>query len=300
MTTSPNTHAIDTPHARIHFLTFGNPNGIPVLLLHGFPDSPAAYTEVIAHLDRKHLHLFVPYLRGFGQTTINSPDLVTGQEAALGHDLLAFADAVGLRRFHLVGHDWGARTAYAACLFAPERVVSLLTLATPYVMYGGKPYPPPQVNANWYQWFFQLELGRTMLHTDAVAFCHQLWRSWSPDWNFSESDFEDAAQAWSNPQFAETVLGYYRTRWGGALSNRAYAELQAQLNASPKAKITVPAMYVQGGADNCDLPACSEDQATFFTASYERVLLKGLGHFPHREDPKAIAKLITRHLDAHA
>ena len=300
MSDSPVIHSVDTPSARIRFVTHGSPDGIPVILLHGFPDSPAAYAPMARHLDLDKLHLFVPYLRGFGPTEVLQPDLIGGQEAALGHDLLAFADAVGLRRFHLVGHDWGARTAYAASLFAPERIVSLLALSTPYVMYGGDDYPPDQVNGNWYQWFFQLAVGERIFAKDPVSFCHQLWRSWSPAWDFSESEFKAAAQAWSNPQFVATVLHYYRTRWGGALTLRAYAGLQAQLDAKPKAHITVPTLYAQGGADACDLPKSSEDQAGQFTGAYERVLLKGLGHFPHREDPKAIAKLLAAHLKQHA
>jgi pimeloyl-ACP methyl ester carboxylesterase len=296
----PAPRSIDTPQVQVHYFDLGNPAGTPVLLLHGFPDSPIAWGPVIDRLDTSNLRLIVPYLRGYGPTTVLREDLVGGQEAALGHDLLVFANALGLERFHLAGHDWGARTAYAACIFAPDRILSLLTLATPYVMYGGKDYPPAQVNANWYQWYFQLQLGQKALTENAEAFCRQLWRSWSPDWNFASRDFAAAAEAWKNPQFVATVLHYYRTRWGGALSLRAYSDLQAVLNAKPKAKIAVPSIYVQGDEDACDLPPCSEDQASFFTGSYKRILLKGSGHFPHREDPKAIATLLAGLVERHS
>ena len=279
---------------------FGNPAGTPVVLLHGFPDSPVAWAGVIDHLDTARHRILVPYLRGFGATEVTSLDLVGGQEAALGHDLLAFADALSLNRFHLVGHDWGARAAYAASVLAPKRILSLATLASPYLMYGGDDLPPEQVNSYWYHWFFQLELGAKMMNENAVAFCHQLWRAWSPEWKFSEKDFAAAAESWQNPQFAATVLHYYRMRWGGALSLRAYADLQAKLDVKPKPRISIPALYVAGDADNCVLPAASEDQRSAFSGPYERVLLKGLGHFPHRENPKAVAKLLTRHLESHA
>jgi pimeloyl-ACP methyl ester carboxylesterase len=285
-----------TPSVRIHYLEYGSPTGIPVICLHGFPDAPVAYEEVISLLkDEQATHRFlVPYLRGFGETEVLNPNLIAGQEAALGDDLLGFADALGLETFHLVGHDWGARTAYAAATFAPERLRSLFTMATPYVMFGGRDYPPDQVRGNWYQWYFQLEQGNKVMRTNAVAFCHELWESWSPTWGFSKREFAQAAEAWANPQFADIVIHYYRTRWGGALSRPGYAALQAQLAAKPK--ITVPSVYIQGGADACGVPACSEDQDGWFTAGYERVLLKGVGHFPHREDPKAVAKLLRRQL----
>jgi len=296
----PTPHSVDTLQAKIHYFELGNLAGTPVILLHGFPDSPIAWAPVIDRLDTRKLRLIVPYLRGYGPTTVLSDDLIGGQEAALGHDLLLFANALGLERFHLAGHDWGARASYAACVFAPNRILSLLALATPYVMYGGKDYPPEQINANWYQWYFQLQLGQKALTENAQAFCRQLWRSWSPRWNFANRDFIAAAEAWKNPQFVPTVLHYYRTRWGGALSLRAYAELQAVLNAKPKAKIAVPSIYVQGAEDACDLPPCSEHQASFFTAPYKRILLKGSGHFPHREDPKTIASHLSHLIRQHS
>jgi pimeloyl-ACP methyl ester carboxylesterase len=80
------------------------------------------------------------------------------------------------------------------------------------------------------------------------------------------------------------------------LSRRAYADLQTILNQTPKPKIATPTIYVQGGADACDLPACSADQAEYFTGPYERVVVKGVGHFPHREEPKTIARLLIRQL----
>lgn len=293
----PETKFVDTSDLRIGYLEAGAPGGVPVLLLHGFPDAPVAWRAVVERLDRKRYRLIAPYLRGFGPTTVKQEELVGGQTAALGHDVLAFADALGLTRFHLVGHDWGASAAYAASLFAPERIKSLMTLASPYVMWGGKDYPPAQVHAHWYQWYFQLEPGEKVMRENAEDFCKELWRRWSPEWTFSRAEFSEAAKAWENPQFADTVLHYYRTRWGGALSLRAYAFLQSKLNTKPKPKIAVPTIYVQGGADACDLPGCSDDQGSYFSGRYERVMVQGVGHFPHRENPAAVAKMLSRQLE---
>jgi pimeloyl-ACP methyl ester carboxylesterase len=207
-----------TSTLRIEYSEYGDPNGKALILLHGFPDAPIAWSSVINGLQRKELRILVPYLRGYGQSTVMQKDLIGGQEAALGSDLLEFADALQLETFHVAGHDWGARTAYAACVFAPDRIKSLLALATPYVLYGGRDHPPDEVRAHWYQWFFQLEHGRKMMEKNAETFCLELWRSWSPGWKFSKRDFAEAAKAWKNPQFVPTVLHYYRTRWGSALS----------------------------------------------------------------------------------
>jgi pimeloyl-ACP methyl ester carboxylesterase len=105
-----------------------------------------------------------------------------------------------------------------------------------------------------------------------------------------------AAGAWKNPQFVDTVLHYYRTRWGGALSLRAYATLQAHLDTKPTPAITVPTIFAAGSADACDLPQASEEQTSCFKAGYQRVLISGAGHFPHRETPSAVAKLLISQL----
>ena len=57
---------------------------------------------------------------------------------------------------------------------------------------------------------------------------------------------------------------------------------------------------IQGADDRCDLPSGSANQERFFTGGYQRVLLDGVGHFPHRETPEEIAKIITGHLQATA
>jgi len=135
-----------------------------------------------------------------------------------------------------------------------------------------------------------------MMEKNTEAFCLELWRSWSPGWKFSKRDFASAAESWKNSQFVETVLHYYRTRWGGALSLRAYETLLSKLNEKPRLKISVPTIFAQGGMDASDLPAGSEEQAEYFSGGYRRVVLRGVGHFPHREDSAAIAKLLQSQL----
>ena len=294
------TRFVDTPELRVQYIEYGNPAGLPLVMLHGFPDAPVGFEAVLAQLDLKKLRVLAPYLRGFGDSEATSPDLVCGQRAALGLDMLAFADALGLESFHTVAHDWGASAAYAACVLAPERVKSLVALASPYVMYDGEAYPPRQVRAYWYQTFFQLEPARKMLDEHAVDFCDELWRSWSPNWKYAASDFKQAAKAWGHAQFTATVLHYYRMRWGGALSVRAYAETQARLDAKSKPKIAVPTVFVHGADDHCVLPEASDAQKKYFSGAYERVTLKGVGHFPHREDAKSGGKIVAKMLSRHA
>ena len=67
-----------------------------------------------------------------------------------------------------------------------------------------------------------------------------------------------------------------------------------KLDSKPKKHIKVPTLFGYGTDDHCVLPAASEDAGKYFDGWYERVPIKGSGHFPHREDPKAVVKLFDR------
>jgi pimeloyl-ACP methyl ester carboxylesterase len=55
---------------------------------------------------------------------------------------------------------------------------------------------------------------------------------------------------------------------------------------------------IQGASDSCDLPSASEGQEKYFLNGYERILLEGVGHFPHREAPAAVADAALRLLSS--
>jgi pimeloyl-ACP methyl ester carboxylesterase len=56
---------------------------------------------------------------------------------------------------------------------------------------------------------------------------------------------------------------------------------------------------VEPGSDYCDEPRYSEGLERFFTGGYNRAVLDGVGHFPHREAPREVAAIVTAHLRAH-
>ncbi|HLI77964.1 MAG TPA: alpha/beta hydrolase [Acidobacteriaceae bacterium] len=287
---------IQTSGVLFSYWEHGPADGTPVLLLHGFPYAANTWDGVVAELqpNKRKLRLFVLSMRGYGETTVLQENLLSGQEAALAHDVLAFADALQLQRFFIVGHDWGARAGFDVSALTPERVIGHLGLSSPYVMYDGRDLPPKQVQSYWYQWYFQTAQGEKALRTDAMALCDQIWRAWSPGWKFSRREFTETAAYWRNPQFATVVLDSYRHRWGNSLGKPAYAALQDQMDVRPKAKISVPTLFGFGTDDHCVLPEASEEQKKYFSGWYERVPIKGAGHSVPQEDPGSVAKLFDR------
>lgn len=284
---------VDTAGVSFSYRESGPVAGVPVLLLHGFPDAVNAWDELAERLrpEKRKLRLLALSMRGYGETLVRQDNLLSGQRAALAHDVLQFADTLGIQRFLLVGHDWGARAGFDVSVLAPERVLGHLALSSPYVMYDGGELPAAQVQSYWYQWYFQTAQGEKALRTDAVTLCEHIWRAWSPGWKFSKREFTQTAAAWKNPQFATVVLDSYRHRWGFSLGKQAYSALQNQLEAKPRPRVSVPTLFGYGTDDHCVLPAASEGLGKYFSGWFDRVPIKGAGHFPHREDPDAVIKL---------
>ena len=271
----------------------GDPAGPPVLLLHGFPDSPRTWDGVVRELGSSKLRLIVPYLRGYGPTAILQDSAGGGMEAAMGQDAVDLIDALRLPKTLVVGQDWGARAAYVAAALYPDRVRGIVTLAVPYLMYEGRqPLPPRQVQAYWYQWYFNTDIGAEGFKRDVVGFCKSLWQAWSPAWRFTDAEFEQASESWHRPEFADLVLHAYRVRYGNAPTVDRYARQQAAFDARPK--ITVPCWFATGLADASNLSASSIGQEKWFAAGHHRHEVPDVGHFVQRESPPVVANLIRQ------
>ena len=96
----------------ISYLEDGDPNGLPVVFLHGFPDDAFSWDSVVERLGSQPLRFLRPWQRGFGGSIVVEQSARSGQTAALAQDVLDFADTMKLDRFVVVGHDWGSRAAH--------------------------------------------------------------------------------------------------------------------------------------------------------------------------------------------
>src|SRR5258708_21571019 len=114
----------------VAYETSGPEDAVPVVLLHGFPYDPRAFDDVVALLNQAGLRSIVPYLRGYGATRFLSADTPrSGQQAALGQDLLELLDALRIDRAVLAGYDWGGRAACIVSALSPQRVTGLVSCA---------------------------------------------------------------------------------------------------------------------------------------------------------------------------
>src|SRR3954465_5836430 len=162
--------SVQTPVLDIGYVESGSPTGFPVVLLHGFPDDVHAYDEVAPALARAGCRVLVPYLRGYGRTRFRdaaAPRMA--EQAAIGQDVIDFADGLRLPRFAVAGYDWGGRAAAIAAALYPDRVranalIGGYTIQNTLV--GSPPGSPEAEYRAWYQWYFNTERGRAGLEAN--------------------------------------------------------------------------------------------------------------------------------------
>jgi len=272
----------------------GPAEGTPVVLLHGFPYDVWAFDEVTPLLAAQGCRVIVPYLRGYGPTRFRSPATPrSGQQAALGHDLLQLLNALAVPSAVLAGYDWGGRAACIVAALWPERARGLVSCGgynIQDIAGSAVPQPPELEHRYWYQFYFHGERGRAGLAAHRRELGRLLWRLWSPSWTFDDATFERTAAAFDNPDFVEVVIHSYRHRFGLVPGDPALEEIERRLAARPP--ITVPTVVLHGG-DNAVSPASSSERhARFFTGRYARRLIPRVGHNVPQEAPREFAEAI--------
>ena len=274
----------------------GPANGLPLMLLHGWPDDVRGWRRSAGLLQARGWRTITPYLRGFGPTRFLSDAAIRdGRGVALAQDAIDLADALGLQAFAVAGHDWGARAAYTLAALFPQRVRAIAGIALAYQPRGAFNLPPfSQARRFWYQWFLALDGGPSALRADPKGFARIQWDSWSPPGWFDEGEFAATARSFENPDWVAITLHGYRSRWRSEPLDRRYNVLQDRLGDIET--LSAATLMIQGAADLCNEPASSEGLDRFFTGAYQRVILDGVGHFPPREAPEAVAEAIDRHL----
>jgi pimeloyl-ACP methyl ester carboxylesterase len=288
--------SVETDVLRIAFETGGPGAGPCVLLLHGWPDDIQGFRKLTPCLEAAGYRWVAPYLRGFGPTQFRSHATPRdGSAVALAQDAIDLVDRLGWSRFAVIGHDWGARAAYTLAAVVPERISTIAALALAYSPRGAFPTPDfAQSRRWWYQWFMTADRGADAVRRDPKGFARIQWDTWSPPGWFEEAEFDLTARSFANPDWITISLHGYRSRWRAERMDPQYDHLRERVTRTEL--LRVPAVMIQGGADECDPPSESENQQRYFPAGYVRVVLDGVGHFPAREAPQRVAEALLDHL----
>ena len=285
---------IHTDVLEVAYVEAGPGNGDVAFLLHGFPYDIHAYIDVIPRLVGAGYRVITPYLRGHGPTRfLDDATPRSGQQAAIGADVIALMDALAIPRAIFAGHDWGGRAACVAAALWPERCAGIISVNSYLIQDISSAMTPirPDLEAGlWYFYYFLTERGRAGLAAHRTEIARVIWLRNSPDWQFDDATLQRAAVAFDNPDYVDVVLHSYRHRLGSAPGYPAYDEIENKLALQPA--ITVPAVTLDGLADG-NFPATDGSaSARHFTGPRVHHQVPNAGHNLPQEAPDAFANAI--------
>lgn len=253
---------------------WGPADGVPVVLLHGFPQSATSWGGVVEHLAGSGLRLLAPDQRGY------SPRARPREVAAyaieeLAGDVLALADELDLGRFHLVGHDWGASVAWWLAAHHRDRVQTLTALSVPHLAAFGRALveDPEQASRSAYLKVFRRPgVAEEQLLADDAAGLRAVYAGRVPAAHV-ERDVALMRDGALTP-----ALGWYR----------------AMRDLSDTPDVHVPTTYVWGEDDQAAAPAAARLCGEHVQADYRFVALPGVSHWSLDEVPEVVAAEIRR------
>jgi pimeloyl-ACP methyl ester carboxylesterase len=130
-------------------------SGAPVLLLHGFPDTGDLWRNQVPALVKGGFRTIVPDMRGRGRSS--KPEAISEYRLpSMVRDVTAMLDTLGIRRAHVVGHDWSAAVAWLLAALAPDRVDRLVTISVGAPGAGTGP-TLEELQKGWYRLLFLFE-----------------------------------------------------------------------------------------------------------------------------------------------
>lgn len=286
---------VRTPMLDIAYEEAGPEDGPVAVLSHGFPYDVRAYDDVADLLAASGMRVIAPYLRGYGPTRFtDAATLRSGEQAALGQDLLDLLDTLEIERAIVGGYDWGGRAACIVAALHPERVAGLVTVGGYNIFDPARaqePTRPEWERTYWYKYYFHSEAGRRGLERYRHELCELLWTTWSPEWADAATAYRASAPSLENPDFVDVVIHSYRHRSGLVAGDPRYGAIEAALAAQPP--ISVPTVVLESGADGLGGPSGAEDRDAF-TGPYEFQELTGIGHDLPQEAPREFAEAVLR------
>lgn len=267
-----------------------------VLLLHGFPDDNRSFDAQLEVLAAAGYRAVAPMMRGYEPSSQPAKDLY--HLTHLASDVFAWLKFLNAKQCHLIGHDWGALTAYVAAALEPKKFLSLTTLAIPHMRRGlsGVTGVPMQLFKSSYILLMQLpKISEMIVGRDNLAFVETLWKRWSPNWHYSSEEIEEVKATFRQPGVVHATTQYYRC----LLSPLSLSAQQSWSLLT--SRLSVPLLAMAGETDGCMDARLYEHvmQAQDFEKGLSVHVLPTVGHFLHRENPADVNTLILDWIAQH-
>ncbi len=268
-------------------------SGKMALCLHGFPDTAQTWRHLMPQLAENGYRAIAPFTRGYAPSAIPQDDCY--QTAMLARDANALHEILGgSDDAVIIGHDWGAPSAYGAALDAPTRWQKVVGMAVPPGAAIGIAFVQNlvQLKRSWYMFFFQHGLADHVVRANDYQFVDMLWREWSPGYDATD-DLAFVKKSLTDPDHLHAALGYYRATLGNGYRDPSLDTLQTQMGSAVPSQ---PLLYLHGRNDGCIGIDVVESAKAMVPANVIIEIVDGAGHFLHLEQSDFVNKRICKFL----
>lgn len=230
---------IETNGIRLHVVEAGPKSGIPVMLLHGFPEFWYGWRKQLPALTEAGCRVIVPDQRGYNLS--DKPEGIENYHIdKLTNDVLGLIEALDYEKVNLVGHDWGAVVSWFFAFKHPERLhkLGILNAPHPLVMRRFLQRDFEQIRRSWYTYFFQLPwIPESGMRADGWRGMVRALRGSGKIHTFTNEDIAKYKESWSQPGAITSMINWYRA---GA---RYFLRLPKEM------RIKVPTLMIWGMKD---------------------------------------------------
>jgi len=203
---------VETNGIRLHVVQAGPQSGVPVVLLHGFPETWRCWIRQLPALVDAGCRVIVPEQRGYNLS--DKPKGVKNYDVyTLAEDIIGLIDALEYEKVNLVGHDWGAVVAWVLANKYPKRLqrLGIMNAPHPAVILRFLMRDLEQIRRSWYVFFFQLPwLPEALMQADNWRGGERILRSSGKIHTFTSEDIEKYKEAWSQPGAMTAMINWYR------------------------------------------------------------------------------------------
>ncbi|MGW3355231.1 alpha/beta fold hydrolase [Streptomyces bungoensis] len=258
----------------------GPPEGRPVLLLHGFPQTGRAWQRQVSALAGHGYRVVAPDQRGYSPGA-RHPRPEDYRIGLLVDDVAAITEELGWAAFDLVGHDWGGAVAWWTAHAHPDRVRTLTVVSTPHpgALATALRTDHDQRGRSHYMidWRETPATEERMLAHDAEQL-RALYAGKVP-----HDSAESYVRHLSRPGALTAALNWYRAgRPDGAIG-----------------AVRVPTLYVWSTEDSAFGPAAARETGRWVDGPYRFEILRGVSHWVPEEAPDTLNRLLLDHLRAY-
>jgi pimeloyl-ACP methyl ester carboxylesterase len=268
----------------LNYVELGDPAGVPVILLHGFPEFWYSWRHQMPALAAAGYRVIAPDQRGYNRSSKTGPFTVE----TLTRDIRCLQQALGIERSHIVGHDWGAMVAWGFAAYFPEHTLKLAIMNGPHpqAYQDACRRGLKQIIKSWYMFFFQIpRLPEFAFRANNYGVLRKSFGE-LPERYMNKVDISRYIDAASQSGALTAMINWYRALPG---------QMAKTGGALPSPTITVPTSVIWGERDDFLDKICN-DTLPKYVPDLELHYLPNSTHWVQLDDPDAVNELLLKFL----